>query len=204
LLYELATLVMKPSTIPLSLTALQTYTTNEATGGQLLGCWETEHGVIVNQLLTLRGFPDAEALWKERTRLMLSPDPFGIGDNISSFTVESYAPFSFIPPVQPGAYGTVYEFRTYHLKVGGLAPTMAGWQKALPERTKLYPLITNMYALDGAPRITHIWPFPSLNERLAIRREAVERGIWPPENGPENIAFATSTIAIPTAISPLS
>jgi hypothetical protein len=204
MLYELASLSLKHQTIPKALADLESYATNTATGGQLLGCWEPEHGVIFNQLLVLRGFPDHAALWSERNRLLASSDPFGIGDHLLSFTAESYVPFPFIPPVRPGSYGGVYEFRTYHLKIGGLAPTMAGWQKALPERTNIHPLITNMYALDGVPRITHIWPFPSLNDRLSIRREAAERGLWPPENGPENIAFATSTIAMPTAISPLT
>jgi hypothetical protein len=29
-------------------------------------------------------------------------------------------------------------------------------------------------------------------------------GIWPPPNGPQNIAYAWSTISIPTRISPLA
>ncbi|MEK8173856.1 NIPSNAP family protein [Streptomyces sp. M19] len=52
------------------------------------------------------------------------------------------------------------------------------------------------------PRITHIWPFPDLNARLEIRGESYARDLAP-ENGPENIAHATSTIALPTPISPL-
>jgi hypothetical protein len=76
--------------------------------------------------------------------------------------MDSYAPFPFLPPVVPGKYGKVYEFRTYHLKPGGLPPTIAAWEAALPERNKLSPLIINMYALDGAPRNTHIWPYARL------------------------------------------
>ncbi|WP_435121218.1 NIPSNAP family protein [Amycolatopsis thermoflava] len=203
MLYELTELALKLRAVPEALPALESYTTDSAAGGTLLGCWETEHGVIVGRLLLLREFADAGALAAERQRILTSSDPFGIGEHLESFRVCSYAPFPFLPPVRTGQFGGVYEFRTYRLKVGGLGPTMAGWEAALPERTKLYPLTTAMYALDGAPRITHIWPFPSLDERLAIRRESYERGIWPPENGPENIAHATSTIAIPVPFSPL-
>ncbi|GAA2299761.1 NIPSNAP family protein [Streptomyces violaceusniger] len=203
MLYELATLSLKLYSVPKALSALETYTTRDAIGGRLLGCWEPEHGEIVGRLLLLRGFEGAGELAEERRRVLGSSDPFGIGEHLTGFQVESYAPFPFLPPVEPGEYGSVYEFRTYDLKVGGLAPTMAGWEAAVPERTRLYPLTTAMYGLDGVPRITHIWPFPDLNARLEIRRESYERGIWPPENGPENIAHATSTIALPTPISPL-
>ncbi|WP_067683129.1 NIPSNAP family protein [Nocardia miyunensis] len=203
MLYELTHLAMKLYTVPKALSALRDYTTGAPARGRLLGCWETEHGVIVGRVLLLREFTDAETLAEERQRILTSSDPFGAGEYLDSFTVETYAPFPFVPPVQTGRYGDVYEFRTYELKVGGLTPTMAGWAAALPERTELFPLTTAMYGLDGTPRITHIWPFPSLDQRLAIRRESNERGIWPPENGPENIAHATSTIAIPAGFSPL-
>ncbi|WP_449411891.1 NIPSNAP family protein [Methylobacterium komagatae] len=59
-----------------------------------------------------------------------------------------------------------------------------------------------MYALDGAPRITHIWGFTSLEERTELRSRAYEAGVWPPKGGPEQIAEATSTIALPQGPSP--
>jgi hypothetical protein len=203
MLSEFTQLALKLYTVPKALSALEEYTTGAGARGKLLGCWETEHGEIVGRVLLLREFEDADAIADERQRILTSENPFGIGEYLESFTVNSYAPFPFVPDVQTGQYGAVYEFRTYELKVGGLAPTMAGWEAALPERTKLFPLTTAMYGLDGVPRITHIWPFPSLDERLAIRRESYERGIWPPGNGPENIAHATSSIGIPVAFSPL-
>ncbi|HET6504801.1 MAG TPA: NIPSNAP family protein [Amycolatopsis sp.] len=202
MLYELTTLDLKLSTVPKALPALESYTATGA--GRLLGCWETEHGVIAGRLLLLREFENAQALAGEREQILTSADPFGIGEYLESFEAASYARFPFLPDVRTGKYGGVYEFRTYELKIGGLAPTMAGWEAALPERTKLSPLTTALYGLDGTPRITHIWPFPDLNERLAIRREAAARGIWPPRGGPESIAHATSTIAFPVPFSPLS
>lgn len=73
---------------------------------------------------------------------------------------------SVLPPVVPGKYGSVYEIRTYRLKHGGVAPAIAAWEAAIPERVKLSPLSIAMYSLDGPPRFTHIWPFASLDARV--------------------------------------
>lgn len=73
----------------------------------------------------------------------------------------------------------------------------------MPERSKRSRLTVNTYALDGAPRITHIWPWESLDERIAIRAESYADGIWPPKGGPEQFSEATSTVRIPANNSPL-
>lgn len=119
--------------------------------------------------------------------------------------MDSYAPFAFLPPIRTGDRGGVYEFRTYHLKPGGLPPTLAGWEAAIaPAREYTEHLVANMYAFDGAPRITHVWGFTSLQERAELRFRAYGAGAWPPKGGPEQIAEATSTIALPQGLSPLS
>jgi NIPSNAP len=106
--------------------------------------------------------------------------------------------------VRPGRYGSVYEIRTYEMVPGGLPAALAGWQAAVPERVKLSPLIIAMYALDGPSRITHIWPYPGLDARMAIRKQAYASDVWPPRGTPENIREGTSTIAFPTDFSPLA
>jgi hypothetical protein len=60
-----------------------------------------------------------------------------------------------------------------------------------------------MYALDGLPRITHIWGFESFEQRASLRATAYGAGVWPPKGGPENILEAMSVIALPEAFSPL-
>jgi hypothetical protein len=118
--------------------------------------------------------------------------------------MDSYAPFPFLLAIRPGAHGKVYEFRTYRLKPGGLRPMIAAWQTAMPAREKLSPLVINMCALDGAPRITHIWPYSSLDARAAIRTKSYAEGIWSPKGAPEQFYAANSLIAMPEAGSPLS
>jgi hypothetical protein len=164
--------------------------------GTPLGLWRTEFGTL-GHLLILRGFDDAGALQRERHRALFSTNPFNAGGLITTLEMDSYVPFSFLPPARPSAHAA-YEFRTYKLKPGGLPPTLAGWAAAIaPAKDYTAHLVINMYALDGPPRITHIWGFETLAQRASLRAAAYSAGIWPPEGGPENIIEATSTIALP-------
>lgn len=203
MLYELTTLSSHLLTLPEVIDNAESYLHHPDTQGQWLGAWTAENGRI-GTLRILRGFSDSETLQSERQRALHHPNPFGAKEGlVSAMEMESYAGFPFLPPVSPGRFGKYYEFRTYWLKPGGLVPTIDAWEAAMPERSKLSPLLINMYGLDGAPRITHIWPFESLDERIAIRAESYAMGIWPPKNGPQQFHEATSTIWLPTENSPL-
>jgi hypothetical protein len=93
--------------------------------------------------------------------------------------------------------------RSYIFKTGGLQPTLDGWATQLPGRVAVSPLVGAMYKADGAPGFTHIWPYPSLNDRAAIRADVVARGIWPPKGGPDCLHEMRSTICLPLPVSPL-
>ncbi|MCJ2122977.1 NIPSNAP family protein [Methylobacterium sp. J-077] len=176
----------------------------EAEAGTLLGCWRTEIGTL-GRVVLLRRFQAPEAMTAERRRALMSAAPFHAGDHLTALTMDSYAPFPFLPPVRTGSRGGVYEIRTYRLRPGGLAPTLAAWEAAIaPAKPYTAHLVTNLYALDGAPRITHIWAFTSLEERARLRANAYASGAWPPKGGPDQILEATSTIALPDPGSPLS
>jgi NIPSNAP len=203
MLYEFATLSFHPNDTSKAVAGAQAYVTAAEAKGRLLGSWTTDIGTL-GRMFVLRGFSDAAELAAERRRALFAADPFGAAEVLTGLEMDSYAPFPFLPPVVPGNYGKVYEFRTYRLKPNGLPPTIAAWEEAMPERAKLSPLLINMYALDGAPRITHIWPYASLDARAAIRTDAVAKGIWPPKNGPEQLVTATSMIGVPTEASPLA
>ncbi|MCS3495617.1 hypothetical protein M2189_005424 [Bradyrhizobium japonicum] len=165
--------------------------------GTLLGCWRTEFSTL-GRLLILRSFETRDALDQERRRALLSANPFNAGRLITALEMDSYQRFPFLPPLQPGTYGNVYEFRTYKLIPGGLPPTLAGWEAAIaPARDYTAHLMINMYALDGPPRITHIWGFESLAQRASLRSTAFATGVWPPKGGPDNVREAVSVIAMP-------
>lgn len=201
--YEIATLTIRLGTAAAAVAGIDAYVKTPDAKGTLLGCWASEIGQL-NEILVLRGFNDDAELQAERWRTLSAANPFNAGDAITTLNLESYAPFPFVPPVQGGEFGSVYEIRTYHLRHSGIPPTIAAWEAAMPERSKISPLVVAMYALDGPPRFTHIWPFASLDARAAARAEAVAKGVWPPKGGPEWLTGdMRSTIALPTAISPL-
>jgi hypothetical protein len=202
-LYELATLAFPLLSASEVAAAARAWVSAPGAGGTVLGQWRTEIGPL-GRMLILRGFDSGDALAQERQRTLLSANPFNAGRLVTALEMDGYMAFPFLPPAEPGARGPVYEFRTYCLKPGGLPPTLAGWERAIgPARDYTAHLVTNMYALAGPPRITHIWGFESLEQRAALRAAAYSAGVWPPQGGPDNILEATSSIAIPEAGSPL-
>jgi hypothetical protein len=127
---------------------------------------------------------------------------------MQSIECTSYQGFPWMKPIRPsaesGIRGPVYEIRTYGIKPGGVQPTIDLWQQAVPEREKISPCVGAMVALDGPLRFTNIWAYPSVDARRKARADAVAQGIWPPKGGPAWLTTAmTSTIAMPTAVSPL-
>ncbi len=201
MLYELTTLSCPPLTEGAVATAACDWMAQGP--GQLLGVWRSEIGDLF-QVKLLRGFDTAAALDQERRRALMDPAPFGGGDATIQVNTESYQRFPFLADIKPARFGNFYEFRTYFLKPGGLAPTLASWQEAIaPASDYTAHLVVNMYALDGPPRITHIWGFASLEERSMLRARHYAEKLWPPKGAPEQIARATTMICIPERYSPL-
>ena len=202
--YEIATLDIRLGATAKVIAGVDAAAKAGESGGAMLGCWISEIGAL-NQIYLLRQFTDDASLHAARTRLLSDPDPFGCGEGIAKMAFDTYAPFPWFPAPRPGRYGAVYEIRTYRLKHGGLAPTIAAWEAAMPARSKYSPLALVMYALDGEPRFTHIWPYESLEHRARARGDCVRDGAWPPKGGPDWLTGdMRSTIALPAAISPLA
>ncbi len=201
--YDIATLTIKLGSVGRVLPAIDTWSKAPDAKGTLFGCWASEIGDL-NEITLFRAFADEAEMFAERWRTLATPQPFGCRDLLVDMRFDSYAPFPFLPPVTPGRYGEVYEIRTYRLKHGGVPATIKAWEAAVPARIRLSPLIMAMYALDGLPRFTHIWPYKSLNDRAAVRAETVAKGVWPPKGGPDWLTGDMKTvIAVPTAISQL-
>ena len=200
--YELATLSITMGSAPKAAEAIAPFTAESGAGGKLLGCWFSDIGAL-NKVAVLRGFADDAELMRERERTLRSSNPFGCSDFLTRLSVQSYAPFPDLPPVETGAFGPVYEIRSYVLKTGGLLPTFEGWGERLAKRTSFSKLLIAMYGLDGTPRITHIWPYKSTDERAQVRAETVRQGVWPPRSAPWLTPEMESSIYLPTAISPL-
>jgi len=205
--YEIATLTLPFGTAAPANAGVEAFSTSPEAGGELLGVWFSDIGVL-NQMIVLRGFDTAEALWAERERTQRHADPFGCGALYVDLAQHAYRGFPWMKPVRPsaesGILGPVYEIRTYGIKPGGVQPTIDLWEKYLPARHERSPCVAAMVALDGSPRFTNIWAYPSLDARGKARGQAVADGIWPPKGGPAWLTTSmTSTIALPTAASRL-
>lgn len=201
--YELATLTVTLGSATKTGERIAAFAQESGAAGRLLGCWVSEIGPL-NRVFVLRGFDTAADATAERQRTLTSASPFGCADLMVELNLESLAPFPGLPPVETGAFGPIYEFRTYVLKTGGLAPTFEGWAEKLPERLTLSRLVGAFYPTDGSPRITHIWPWASLEERARIRAESVRIGAWPPKSAVWVSPDMRSTVALPLKESPLS
>lgn len=196
MLYELTTLSGHLLDIASLSECARVWMKDPAAHGELFGIWRTDIGVI-GQLLILRGFTTEAELRTERDRALFSANTFNCVGLASGLSMETYAGFPFLPPVQAQQYGGVFEFRTYHLKPGGLPATLVGWEAAIaPAHEYTAHLVINMYALDGPPRITHIWGFSGVDERMKLRGDHYAAKLWPPKGGPQQIAQASSTISI--------
>lgn len=205
--YELATMTLPFGTTAQAAQNVEHFCASPETQGELLGCWFTDIGML-NQLIVLRGFNTIDALSSDRIHTHHSSNPYGCGDLFQSLEQHTYKGFPWMKPVRPsaesGISGPVYEIRTYGIKPGGVQPTIDLWEQYVPPREKLSPCVVAMVALDGPLRFTNIWAYESLNARSQIRADAVAQGIWPPKGGPAHLTTnMVSTMALPTAISPL-
>ncbi|MBL4756369.1 MAG: NIPSNAP family protein [Rhizobiales bacterium] len=203
LYYEIATLKTVIFGAAKAAAGLEAWLKASEARGKLLGAWFNDIGGL-NEVYILRSFDTLDAMMAERDRALLSGNPMGCMEFLINLTFDSYKIFDFLPEVQPGSFGPVYEFRTYKTTLNGIAQTQNIWRDAMPKRLEYSPLTIAMYGLDGAPRMTHIWPYASIEERSKIRAQAVADGIWPPKGGPDWLTpDMTSAIAMPMAFSPL-
>jgi hypothetical protein len=200
---ELATLTIEVGRINDAPTAIAASLREGEQAGTLLGCFISELGPQ-NRALVLRSFVSEAELAAERRRALRSTSPFNCGSMLLGLSMESYAQFPFLPPVEIGDRGPVYEFRSYILKPGCLSETLDAWSEMVPRRTRLSPVVTVMHALDGPARFTHVWCYPDFTQRAAIRAEALRARVWPPRSAPHTLTTVmASEIYTPTDFSPL-
>lgn len=201
--YEVATLGITMGSNAKVFAGIEEFAARPNSGGQFLACWYADIGAL-NRVMVIRGYDSAEEAVEARQHLLLSGNPFGVAEHLTSLNLDSYAPFPFLPAVEPGEQGPFYEVRVYGIKPTGLAATIAAWKNAVPARTALSPLTIAMYSLDGpSPRFMNIWPYRDLNARQEARSRAVAEGVWPPKGGPQHLTTLESAFYLPAPFSPL-
>ncbi|SFI36602.1 MULTISPECIES: NIPSNAP family protein [Pseudomonas syringae group] len=205
-LFELIRFTLRVRTPAQAMPLLQVALQDAIDGVELMGCWLSEIG-LQNTIAVLRRFSSAQVQARERQRVLLASDAFGIGEFILEQHMDDYRLFPFLTPLEPGAHGPFYEIREYELVTSGLAPTLEGWRNAITARTgRTYSAVyAAFYATSGrVPRYLHIWPYASLEQRLEVRTRAVRDGVWPAENSAPQLQKMNSVVYLPAPFSPLN
>jgi hypothetical protein len=198
--YDVTVVGVRPGTHPQVLGVLgQSLPADPA----LLGCWYCDIGAV-NQILIIRKAGDAAGALDARFAAQNAANPLGIGEFITAMSMDTYVSLDFIAPMQPGAFGPVYEVRSYVLKPGSLPAIIDAWRKSVPGRMTISPVVAAMTSVSGAmARLLHIWPYNSFDERARLREKAVAEGVWPPAGGPGLLVSQQVDIYLPAAFSPM-
>ena len=203
MIYSVCAVQVPPGKVPDGLARLSASLDGGATGGTLRACLYSEIGAL-NRILMISEYASAQRLLDDHSAVLTSGDPLGIGELATALSLDAFMPFPGTGFLGAGKAGPIFEVRSYELKRPGVAATFAAWERALGARIEVSPLAIVMYAVSGTlPRFMHIWPYASLDQRMALRAEAVHKGIWPPPGGLPHIETMKSEIYLAAPFSPL-
>ena len=204
MIYEFRTYTLKPRSLAEVETRYAEASEYRKKYSPLAAFWHTEIGPL-NEIIHVWGYRDLAERARIRAEAAKDPNwPPKIREFVVDQDVEVVTPFPFVPDIQPGSLGPIFEIRRYSLTPGALAGVMKRWEGSLPERTKLSPLVlAGGVEFGGANRFIHIWAYKSMDQRLAVREQARKAGIWPPPGGGDELLSQASKIVMPAAFSPL-
>jgi len=201
--YDVTKLTFRPNGVAPALPHIERALSAGAAAERLLAVLVAEIGTL-NQVLIFHALDDTGAALASRDARQRRGDLFGVSDRLTDASASTFVSFPFVPAMNPGRFGPVFEVREYGIKFGALPALLKAWEAALPARIEMSPVLTAAYAIDGdQPRMMHVWPYRDLNERARIRGEAVAKGVWPPKGGADYLATMRSSIYLPASFSPL-
>ena len=78
----------------------------------------------------------------------------------------------------------IYEFRTYDLVTGKLNYVLEKFGEKIDGRNTVSNIGAFWYTEIGPlNQIIHVWPYENMEHRNSCRKEAVNKGLWPPNTG---------------------
>jgi len=211
MIYEFRTYDIKPGSLPEVEKRFAEAYEHRKKLSQLAAFWHVEIGPL-NQIIHVWPYKDLEERGRIRAEAVKSGNwPPKTGEFLTVQRSEIMIPAPFSPAMAPGKMGPYFEMRTYTYAPGALPNVMENWEKALPNRLKLSPLVACFYSeLGGLNKWMHIWAYPSLDERNRVRDKARDSGVWPPsalasKEGRKSIPYVAqeNKIVMPAAFSPL-
>jgi hypothetical protein len=193
MIYEVRTYNLKPRSLPEVLKRFGEAYEKRKRFSQLFAFWYTEIGPI-NQIVHVWPYKDMNERTQIREEAVKDGNwPPKTREFITQMRTDFFMPMVEVPAMS-GKVGPFFEMRSYTFGAGDLPKIRATWEKALPARQKMSPLLALWYAEVGALNtFVHIWPYASLNERMDIRKKAAESGLWPPKIGEGDAAYTLLT-----------
>jgi hypothetical protein len=193
--YEIIRLAFRPGSVPAALPAIERAVTAGETRERLLAVLTSDIGTL-NEVLIVQALDAGGA--------SRNANFSHVGDQLVEMSTGRFASFPFVAPLKTGRVGPVFELREYKIRPHRLPDLLAAWEVALPARLAFSPLAFAAYALDGVqPRVLHLWPYASFEDRARLRHDAMAKGLWPPKGGPDYLVSTRSSIYLPAPFSPL-
>jgi hypothetical protein len=210
MIFELRTYTLKQGTLAEVVKAASTVARDirKDNYGKLEGYWQTEIGPL-NQVLHLWSYQSLNERAQLRAELNKNPRwsaeyvplirPNLIRQDIRLLNAVR-------GPAAPTRTPNVYEFRNYRAKPGGVPQWLKLFTGVLEIREK-YSKIVGLWATE-APQVNevcHIWAYPDLNTRAAVRAEVAKDPGWQEfvKQGTELLEEMHSTVMLPAPHSPL-
>jgi len=204
MLYEVRTYDLKPRSVPVWEEAFAEKLPGRLNYSSLGGLWHTEAGPL-NQVVHIWPYEDVGQRADVRARAVADGawPPQTSEPVVLNMQSDVYLPAPFMEPLGERKVGPIYEMRIYQYNPGDIPKVIEAWGNAIEERTKYSPLVAAMYSEFGAlNKWMHIWAYESFEQRMQVRQETREKGVWPPQS-PVSPIKQENKILIPAACSPM-
>lgn len=208
MIYEVRTYDLKPRSQPEFLKRFGEAYEKRKQFSEMAAIWTTEIGPL-NQVIHIWPYKDLAERDRIRAEAVASGSwPPALSEYIVGMRSEIMIPWPDSPLLPKGNHGPYFEMRTYTINTGDQPKVRKAWAAPLVERTKLSPVIALWFSELGAlNKFVHIWPYKTLDERVALRKKATDAGFWPPKTvpGPDHYASTAqeTKILVAASFSPL-
>ncbi len=185
MIYEIRTYDLKPRSVPeFERRTVEKLEEGRETYSSLFGFWYTEAGPL-NQVVHVWPYDDPNQRQDVRAKVVADgvwpPDN---GEFIVNMHSAVYLPAPFMQDRGAAKLGPLYEMRIYTYAPGAIPRVIEKWSEHVGEREKYSPLAGAWYSDVGDLNVwIHLWAYTSFEERLRVRAETREKGVWPPPGG---------------------
>jgi hypothetical protein len=210
MIYELRTSIVKQRSLAEVVKAVSTASLDirKDNYGKLEGCWQTEIGPL-NQVLELWSYQDpnerarltAELNTSQRWNAEYIPQlrPHLIRQDVRLLN-------EVRPPKPPLQTPNIYELRSYRTAPGAVTRWLELFTGVLEVREK-YSKIVGLWWTEAPEvnEVSHIWAYPDLNARMAVRSEMLKDPGWQKflKDSTGLLEELHSTVMLPAPHSPL-